>query len=105
DISGHWEGAFEGPLAQKFEVDFVRPAAGEFSGTMRAPADSVKGLPIIMVTLDGNAIYFYAREDQPVSGYLAEDGKSISGSASIETFSIPVSMTRTGDAQIDLVAK
>jgi len=104
DISGHWEGRLEGPAERAFEVDFVK-AAGGYTGTIGIPAENLKGLPITKVTLNGKAIYFRAREDQPFNGYVSEDGKLMTGDMSLEGFSIPVSLTRTGDPRIEPAAK
>jgi hypothetical protein len=62
------------------------------------------GLPIT-VTVTGKLVHFVAREDQPFNAYLSDDGKSMSGDFSVEGFSIPLSMTRTGDARVDAPAR
>src|SRR5262245_41414256 len=104
DISGHWEGKLDGPLERAFEVDFVKSANG-YTGTIGIPAENLKGLPITKVTVNGTSIYFRAREDQPFNGYVSEDGKLMTGDLSVEGFSVPMSMTRTGEARIEAPAR
>lgn len=101
DPSGHWEGQIEAPgFETKFEIDLARNADGGFSGAFTSPAENLKGLPA-KVTVTGKLIHFAVREDQPLNGYLSDDGKSISGDSIVEGFSIPFSMARTGEPRIE----
>jgi hypothetical protein len=107
DPSGHWEGAFEimPDREVKFDVDLVRKGNGELGGTIGIREENVKGLPLLKVSLNGNTIHFHARADQPFSGVLSADGKWVRGKFTIEGFSVPFSMTRTGDAQIETLPR
>ena len=99
--SGHWDGRIEAPGFEKtFTVDVAKNDTGGFAGTLSIPAEHLNGLPI-RITVTGKLVHFVAREDQPFNAYLSEDGKSMSGDFSVEGFSIPLTMTRTGDARVD----
>ena len=43
--------------------------------------------------------------DQPITGVLSGDGKSISGELSVSGSSVHVSLTRTGDARVEAPVK
>ncbi len=101
DISGHWEGKFGGPMEGRFEADFAKTSAGGYIGTLGIPAEHISGIPVTKVAVDGRAIHFRAREDQPFNGYLTDDGKEMTGELSVEGFTIPVLMTKTGEAKIE----
>jgi hypothetical protein len=99
DPSGHWEGAVPGMA--RFEIDLARNAAGEFIGTISLPDEHLKGLPLLSVSVDGIAVSFSARGDQPFQGALADGGKSMTGELIVEGFSLPLMLTRTGDARLE----
>ncbi|HET9831979.1 MAG TPA: hypothetical protein VFP91_09725 [Vicinamibacterales bacterium] len=101
DPTGHWKGTIEipnGPM--DFEMDIARGGRGELIGTVTAGADRVT-LPLLNVTLDGSSITFYGRTDQQFHAELLPSGKALSGTASLNGYSLPFSMGRTGDARID----
>jgi len=100
DAAGHWKGNVQVQAMQlDFVVDIERTARGELAGTIGLPAQQIQGLPLISVTLDGGAVTFYARDDQPFRGTLKSDG-TIAGEMTVEGLSAPFTMTRTGDATI-----
>jgi hypothetical protein len=104
--SGHWEGTIQAPgLDVRIEVDLAKRPDGSFEGTLTNPTRKIKGLPFAKVEVDGATIAFYAREDQGFSGLLSGDGKLMSGEYSGSDFSVPFSLTRTGDARIERPAK
>lgn len=101
DPSGHWEGSVQIPGRDViFEVDLARNARGELSGTINHPAENIKGLPLRAVVANGKSVSFNARRDQPFTGILAGDGKSMSGDYTMSGYVFPFSLTRTGDATI-----
>jgi hypothetical protein len=103
DPSGHWQGTIQAPgMDVGFEIDLAKKASGEFAGTVTIPAQQIKGLPLLKVAVDGEAVTFYARSDQPLKGVLALDGRSMSGDFFMNGASAPFSMTRIGDAKIDV---
>lgn len=106
DPSGHWEGTIQSPIgSMSVNVDLAKNAAGELRGTLGSPEENLKGLPLLKVSIEGNTVSFEAREDQPFSGTLSADGKSLSGSLSLMGSSIPLSFVRTGEAQIEAPEK
>lgn len=98
DPSGHWEGA---ALVQSrqlaFQIDVARTPGGAFAGTLTVPAQKLTGLPL-RVAVDGTTIRLEARGDQPLTGTLSEDGKTMKGEFAAAGHAFPFSLTRTGDA-------
>lgn len=101
DLSGHWKGTIEIPnTPMDFELDVAKDARGQFVGTATAGTDRVT-LPLLTISVDGKALAFYARTDQPFRGEISDSGKSIAGTATLSGYALPFSMGRTGDAKID----
>jgi hypothetical protein len=101
DPSGHWEGSVQIPGRElTVEVDLIRNAKGELLGTMNNPAENIKGVPLRSVVVDGRSVSFNARRDQPFTGMLSADGKSMFGEYTLSGYVLPFSMSRTGDAEI-----
>jgi hypothetical protein len=101
DPTGHWKGTIEIPnSSMDFEMDVARTGTGELIGTLTAGTDRVT-LPLLKVTLDGSSIAFYGRTDQQFHAELLPSGKALSGTASLNGYSLPFSMGRTGDARLD----
>lgn len=101
DPSGHWEGAIQAPdRSVDVSVDLTRVAQGGFSGTMSIPSQKVKALPFQKVTVAGQSVTLEARTDQPYSGTLSADGKTIEGNLTVMRYSVPMNLTRTGPPQI-----
>ena len=106
DPSGHWQGALQTPSMQvPFDLDLAKDAAGRFSGTLSVPVQKIKGLPLTKVAVDGAALSFQARSDQPFTGVLSEDRQSITGEFLISGNSLPFTLTRNGAAQIEAPRK
>lgn len=100
DPSGHWEGAIEVPGREvAFQIDLVRVGGGELAGAISV-ADA-SGIPLGRVSVQGRSISFYGRSDQPFSGTLSEDGKAMSGNATLSGYSLPFAMRLTGEARLD----
>jgi hypothetical protein len=53
------------------------------------------------VALTGQTMTFYTRSDQPFTGTLASNGKSMAGTLTLSGYSLPLELTRTGDATIE----
>ena len=104
DPSGHWEGALKVPQNElKVEIDLARDSRGAFAGTFSQPAQGVKGLPLSSVTVEASAVRFVVKggtEPATFEGALSADGTSISGSVKQGGFTIPMNLSRTGDARI-----
>ena len=101
DPTGHWEGALSAPsMTVDFEVDLAKTVRGEIAGSINVPQQQLKGLPLLKVAVDGRAVTFQARSDQPFNGTLSTDGKSLAGNMSINGAAVPFALTRTGDARL-----
>ncbi|HLG95277.1 MAG TPA: hypothetical protein VKX49_03075 [Bryobacteraceae bacterium] len=101
DPSGHWEGAIQTPdRSVEVMVDLARKPDGGFTGTISIPEQTVKDLPFQKVSVAGRSVTLQARTDQPFTGTLAADGKSMEGHLSVSGYQVPMNLTRTGEAQI-----
>ena len=104
DPSGHWEGTLKVPQMElKVEIDLARDSRGVVAGTFSQPAQGVKGLPLSSVAVEASAVRFVVKggpEPATFDGALSEDGTSISGTVTQSGFTIPMNLTRTGDARI-----
>jgi hypothetical protein len=100
DPSGHWKGTIEIPgNPMDFDVDLWRDSRGELVGTITAGVDRATG-PLIKIALNGRALSFYSRADQPLEAVLSSSGTTMSGMATVSGYSLPFGMTRTGEAVI-----
>jgi hypothetical protein len=104
DPSGHWEGTLKVPQMElKVEIDLARDSRGVVAGTFSQPAQGVKGLPLSSVTVEASAVRFVVKggtEPATFDGVLSADGTSISGTVTQSGFTIPMNLSRTGDARI-----
>jgi hypothetical protein len=104
DPSGHWEGTLKVPQMElKVEIDLARDSRGVVAGTFSQPAQGVKGLPLSSVTVEASAVRFVVKggpEPATFDGALSADGTSISGTVTQSGFTIPMNLSRTGDARI-----
>jgi hypothetical protein len=104
DPSGHWEGTLKVPQMElKVEIDLARDSRGVFAGTFSQPAQGVKGLPLSSVTVEASAVRFVVKggpEPATFDGALSADATSISGTVTQSGFTIPMNLSRTGDARI-----
>jgi len=102
DPSGHWEGTLQAPAMEvPFAIDLAKNDQGQLAGTLSLPVEHILGLPLLKVTVDGAAVSFYARADQPLNGALSADGTTITGDYFAEGATVPFSLTRRGAAKID----
>ena len=104
DPSGHWEGTLKVPQMElKVEIDLARDSRGVVAGTFSQPAQGVKGLPLSSVTVEASAVRFVVKggpEPATFDGALSADGTSISGTVTQGGFTIPMNLSRTGEARI-----
>jgi hypothetical protein len=105
DPSGHWEGTIQAQpnVEVKVEIDLARNSKGEFAGTFGQPAQGVKGLPLSTVAVERGSVRFVVKggpEAATFQATLSPDGKSLSGDAAQGGYSVPFTLTRTGDARI-----
>jgi hypothetical protein len=107
DPSGHWEGSLQIPdgTVSVFQIDLATDAHGAFVGTLTMPSDHIAGLPLLRVQVEDTTITMAARDDQEMNGTIADDGQTIQGDLSVQRFSIPFSLSRTGGAKLDPPAR
>jgi hypothetical protein len=100
DPSGHWKGSLEIPgQTLPFEFDLAKDTKGQFVGTITG-AD-VKNLPLTNVVVSGRSVILQASSEQPYKGELSADGRTITGTVTLTGYSLPLELTRTGDARIE----
>lgn len=108
DPSGHWEGTIQAPqMETAIEIDLARNGAGVLIGTFGQPGERLTGLPLSDIALDGTSIRFQIKGkagERAFDGTLSADGKSITGTFTMQGFPMPFTLTRTGDAKIATVA-
>ena len=104
DPSGHWEGTVQLPnMAVTVEVDLTKNSKGELAGTFSQPAENVKGLPLSTVAVESRSVRFVVKggaEPATFEGSLSADGHSLTGNIAQSGASVPLNLTRTGDARI-----
>jgi hypothetical protein len=109
DPSGHWEGTIQVPqMDVKIEIDLAKNSKGELAGTLGNPGEKLKGLPLANVAVDSRAVTFELKAGSgggTFHGELLADGKSMSGSFVAQAGTVPFSLTRMGDAQIEAPPK
>jgi len=109
DPSGHWEGSIQVPeMPVKVEVDLARNSRGELSGTF-TKTQRLNGLPLTNLAIDNRAVTFQIKGspagERLFKGDVSEDGLSITGSFAQAGYSMPFTLTRTGDAKIEAAPK
>jgi hypothetical protein len=104
DPSGHWEGMVQTPnTVLKVEIDLTKSSDGKFSGTFGQPAQAVKGLPLSSVAVENRSVRLVVKggpEPAMFDGLLAADGHTIAGTVLQGGVSMPLNLTRTGEASI-----
>lgn len=107
--SGHWEGSIRSSIGElSFEIDLGKNSAGEFTGALNEPSENITGLPLANIVVDDKSVRFQvkgSRGERAFKGTLSDDGKSISGDYSQGGYTIPFSVTRTGDPKFEAAVK
>jgi hypothetical protein len=107
--SGHWEGSIRSSIGElSFEIDLDKNSAGEFAGTFNQSTEHFTGLPLANVVVEDKSVRFQikgALGARAFKGTISDDGKSISGDYSQSGYTIPFSLTRTGDARFEAAVK
>jgi len=100
DPSGHWEGTVEIPgRSLPFAFDLGKDAAGQLIGTISG--EDVRNLPLTKVAVTGRSVTLQASPQQPFTGDMSADGRTISGAVVLSGYSLPLELRRTGDARIE----
>src|SRR3984893_1935434 len=109
DPSGHWEGAIQVPqMDLKIEIDLAKESKGEVRGRFGNTGEKLKGLPLANVAVDGRAVTFEIKAASgggTFHGEILAGGTSMSGSFVARAGTVPFSLTRTGDPEIEAPPK
>jgi len=107
--SGHWTGVLDTPAQPlDIEVDLKPGTPPAWVGTISIPAQNLKGFPLSSITVDGTSVSFVMANvpgTPTFKGTLAADGATISGDFAQGGGSLPLKLTRKGDAVIVPPAK
>jgi hypothetical protein len=106
DPTGHWEGTITAPFGQiDFELDVAKDAAGSLVATYGQKAQGLRGLPLSNVALDSRILTFVLMNGGPGGGVFTAEilagGTAMAGEVVATNGTVPFSLNRTGDAQID----
>jgi hypothetical protein len=105
DMRGHWSGAVDthdGSMVM--EVDLDKTANG-WIGSLTIPARGSSGLPLDGITFaDGKGSFRLpgGPESAGFTGTLSADGKTLDGAFTAGPQSLPLKLTRTGEAKVAL---
>ncbi len=102
DPSGHWEGSLALQNAEMaVQFDLARNSSGGFAGTISLPSESLKGMPLTRVAVNGAEVTLEIKTSGGGTFVGTLDGNHVisgtfSGAAGSTTFAV----ARKGDAQI-----
>jgi uncharacterized protein len=106
DMRGHWNGSIETPGgALAMEVDLDMAASG-WIGSVSIPAQGATGMPLDAISFhDGKGSFHFkgVPGDPTFAGTLSQDGKILEGNFSQGGASLPLKLTRTGEAKVETV--
>jgi hypothetical protein len=103
DMRGHWSGSMDTPAgAMVLEVDLDKTADG-WIGSVSIPAQGASGFPLDAITFNAGKGSFKlkgAPGDAGFTGTLSADGKKMEGNFNQGPGSLPLTLTRTGEAKV-----
>jgi hypothetical protein len=103
DMRGHWTGNLNTPNgAVGFEFDLDKTSDG-WIGSVSVPAQGANGMPLENISFAEGKGTFHLKGgagDPNFTGTLAEDGKTLDGTFSQGPMSLPLKLTRAGDAKV-----
>lgn len=105
EMRGHWSGAVDthdGPMIM--DVDLDKTANG-WIGSITIPARGSSGLPLDGIAFtDGKGSFHLpgGPESAGFTGTLSADGKTLDGAFTAGPQSLPLKLTRTGEAKVEL---
>ena len=102
DPWGHWEGSITAQFGTiRIELDLTKSADGTPTATFSVPERKLNGLPMLTLTVDGNTIAFEpAAIGARFKGDLSTDGNELAGLFEASAGTLPVTLTRKGDARV-----
>jgi hypothetical protein len=107
--SGHWTGTLDTPSQPlDVEIDLKPGTAPAWVGTISVAAQNLKAFPLGSVQVDGKAVSFVipmVPGEPSFKGTLSDDGTTLAGDFSQGGGSLPLKLTRKGDAVIAVPAK
>jgi len=102
DMRGHWSGGLETPNGTiTLEVDLDKTTTG-WIGSVAFPAQNASGLPLEAISFSEGKGSFQikgAPGNPTFTGTLSADGKTLEGQFSQGPATLPLKLTRTGDAK------
>ncbi len=105
DARGHWTGNIDSPAgALVVEVDLDK-AGGDWIGSFSIPAQGASGIPLDPITFADGKVSFSMKGpagSPGFSGTLSADGKTMDGNLSMGPQSVPLKLTRTGEAKVEV---
>ncbi len=105
DMRGHWSGSIDtpqGPLG--VEVDLDKPASG-WIRSISIPAQGATGIPLDAISFDSGKGSFRLKGvpgNPTFAGTLSADGKSLEGNFTQGPASLPMKLSRTGEAKVEV---
>jgi len=99
---GHWEGTLTAQFGTvRIEFDLTKSTDGTPTATFSVPERKLNGLPMLTLIVDGNTIAFEpAAIGARFKGDLSTDGNELTGLFEASAGSLPVTLTRKGDARV-----
>lgn len=99
---GHWQGTISAQFGTlTIELDLATGADGKPAATFTVPERQLTGLPIMSVSVDGNTVAFESSAiGVRFKGDISADGRQLDGTIEAPSGSLPLTLTRTGDAHI-----
>jgi hypothetical protein len=100
--SGHWEGTLAAQFGTvRIELDLATSPDGKPAATFSVPERHLIGLPMLSLSIDGNTIAFEpAAIGARFKGDVSADGTEMTGLFEASAGSLPLTLTRTGDAHV-----
>jgi hypothetical protein len=104
---GHWEGTISAHVGTvRIELDLTRGSDGKPAATFSVPERQLTALPMITLTVEGATISFEpAAIGARFKGDLSADGSELSGTFEASGGTMPVTLTRKGDAHVASIPK
>lgn len=102
---GHWEGAFTvNDREIGISLDIAKNAKSEWIASMGLPSQSITGLVVMDIKVDGRSVSFVAVELRMAKFDLTldPDGK-MKGTVAAPQGPVPVELKRTGEAKVELI--